>query len=250
VGSSTVIVIPCYNEARRLNTEKFAAFSRAQRPQRLLFVDDGSTDETATVLQRLCEDDPQRFTFYHLLQNHGKAEAVRKGILRALEEQPTYIGYWDADLSTPLETIQVFCDLLDTHPQLEIVFGARVRLLGRTIERSPLRHYTGRAFATVASLTLGLDVYDTQCGAKLLRASPMIQALFQQPFITRWLLDIEILARLVHRVRRGSGLRPVEEVVYEFPLLEWRDVTGSKVRAHDFFTALFQLALIYWKYLR
>ena len=105
--------------------------------------------------------------------------------MRAFDADPDYIGYWDADLETPLEAIPALCELLDARPDLEIVFGARVRLLGRAIARSALRHYLGRMFATAASMVLGLAVYDTQCGAKLFRASPAIRALFQEPFLTR-----------------------------------------------------------------
>jgi hypothetical protein len=159
------------------------------------------------------------------------------------------VGYWDADLATPLDTLVAFCELLDTHPDIEMVFGARVQLLGRVIERRALRHYLGRVFATAASLTLGLRIYDTQCGAKLFRASPAMQALFQDPFATRWLGDVELLARLI-QARRGTALPPAEEVIYEFPLLEWHDVAGSKVKARDFVKGLCGLARIYWQYLR
>jgi len=247
--SSAIIVIPCYNEAKRLASEKFIAFARAGHPQRFLFVNDGSTDETLQVLMTLCESDPQRFLIHDLSQNRGKAEAVRQGALRAFAAGPDYMGYWDADLATPLEAIPVFCELLDSRPDLDMVFGARVRLLGRVIERNALRHYLGRAFATATSLALGLSIYDTQCGAKLLRASPAITALFQQPFATRWLLDIEILARFI-QARRGTNLRPAEEAIYEFPLHKWHDIAGSKVKAWDFPKAFFELAVLYWRYLR
>ena len=115
------------------------------------------------------------------------------------------------------------------------------------IERRALRHYLWRVFATAASLTLGLRIYDTQCGAKLFRASPPMQALFQDPFATRWLGDVELLARLI-QARRGTALPPAEEVIYEFPLIEWHDVAGSKVKAWDFATSLYGLARIYWQY--
>ena len=128
-----------------------------------------------------------------------------------------------------------------------MVFGARVQLLGRVIERRAVRHYLGRVFATAASLMLGLRIYDTQCGAKLFRASPAMQALFQEPFATRWLVDIEILARLI-QARRGTALPQAEDIIYEFPLPEWRDVAGSKVKAWDFAKGLCGLARIYWQY--
>jgi glycosyltransferase involved in cell wall biosynthesis len=247
--SSVVTVIPCYNEEKRLHLEEFKNFSCKDLRPRFLFVDDGSTDGTLRLLEALRDYDPQRFAVYHLPQNVGKAEAVRTGILQAFDNGPDYVGYWDADLATPLKALPDFCALLDSRPELEMIFGTRVLLLGRSIKRRALRHYLGRVLATVISLVLGIGIYDTQCGAKLLRASPTVMELFQQPFLTKWLFDVEIIARLM-RARRGTDLPRVENTIYEFPLHEWRDVAGSKVRARDFVKALFGLALIYWQYLR
>jgi dolichyl-phosphate beta-glucosyltransferase len=246
--SSAIIVIPCYNEAQRLPIHAFKAFVGAGHPQCFLFVNDGSTDSTGHILHTLHNEEPERYKVCDLPRNVGKAEAVRMGILLALAAGPDYIGYWDADLATPLETIPTFCTLLDTRPDLEMVFGARVRLLGRSIERSAVRHYLGRMFATAASLTLGLGIYDTQCGAKLFRTSPAMQGLFQEPFLTRWLFDVEILARLIH-ARRGLQLPQVEDIIYEFPLHKWHDMAGSKVKPWDFAKAFFGLVTIYWHYL-
>jgi hypothetical protein len=102
-------------------------------------------------------------------------------------------------------------------------------------------------FATAVSVVLGLAVYDTQCGAKLFRVSPPTNALFQEPFHSRWIFDVEILARLV-QARRGKQLPQADEVIYEFPLLQWRDVPGSKLSYGDFIRAAWELARIYGRY--
>ena len=243
------VVVPCYNEAARLDTGAFQEFVARGHPQRFLFVNDGSTDDTAAVLETLRRWNPDRFGVCHLPRNMGKAEAVRQGVLCALRSPLDAVGFWDADLATPLEVIPQFCELLGRNPRLKMVIGARVKLLGRTIERRIVRHYLGRLFATAASVVLRLPVYDTQCGAKLFRVSPEIHALFGQPFRTNWVFDVELLARFV-RGRRAGGLEAAEEAIYELPLSQWRDVAGSKVKALDFFKSFFELAQIYWVYLR
>lgn len=246
--TNAIIVIPCYNEAARLDVEAFRRFVAYGRSLQFLFVNDGSTDETLTVLEGLCRADSKHFVLHNLPQNRGKAEAVRQGVLRAMELGCDLVGYWDADLATPLEAIAEFQAFLEAHQTVEIVMGARVKLLGRRIERRPLRHYLGRIFATTASIALGLAVYDTQCGAKLFRTTPTIGQLFAEPLRTNWIFDVELLARFV-RCRRSAG-KPVEEAIYEMPLDQWREVRGSKVRVRDFVKAFFGLGTIYWTYLR
>jgi glycosyltransferase involved in cell wall biosynthesis len=245
--SQAIIVVPCYNEALRFDARKFQAFCREHCHQRFLFVNDGSTDKTLEHLDDLRRSDLGCFAICDLPQNVGKAEAVRQGLLRAFEAEPDYVGYWDADLATPLDAILTFCSVLDSRLDIDMVFGARVSLLGRSVQRSPLRHYLGRIFATAASLALGIGFYDTQCGAKLFRASREIMSLFERPFSARWIFDVEIVARLV-AARWGTDRPRVEEIVYEFPLHEWRDVDGSKVKPSDFVGAFFELAAIAWRY--
>jgi glycosyltransferase involved in cell wall biosynthesis len=247
--SSAIIVVPCYNEAKRLDVGKFEAFLKQGHNVRFLFVNDGSTDHTSQVLETLCRSHPDRFDVYHLPRNMGKAEAVRLGLLKAFESCPDYAGFWDADLATPLDTIPSFCDLLDRKPGIEIVFGSRVQLLGRSIERKMMRHYVGRAFATMVALILNLKVYDTQCGAKLFKRSDGVIALFQEIFVTRWLMDVEIIARLI-QIRRGTDLPPAEAVIYEVPLSEWRDVRGSKLKYSDFLKAMFEMVSIRRRYVK
>jgi glycosyltransferase involved in cell wall biosynthesis len=244
--ASAKIIVPCYNEENRLDVAGFKNFTPSHSIS-FLFVNDGSTDTTRQRLEALKSGDPTRFAILDLQQNTGKAEAVRRGILAARDSNSDYIGYWDADLATPLDTIPKFIDLAESRPELQIIMGSRVKLLGRRIERRRSRHYIGRVFATIVSSILRLDVYDTQCGAKLLRASPSMFSLFRQPFLSRWIFDVEILARLI-QTTRGNDLPEARDMVYEFPLTEWRDVPGSKLGYTDFIRAAWELGRIYGKY--
>jgi len=139
--------------------------------------------------------------------------------------------------------------VLDHKPAIELVIGVRLPLLGHAIERQPLRRMLGRLFAQAASLVLGIGICDTQCGAKLFRATPALRQAFEQPFLARWTFDVELLARL-RNSRPGQSPAGLEQAIYEFPLDRWRDVAGSKVKASDFFKSLFELLHIYWAYLR
>ena len=247
--AEVVIVVPCFNEATRLDTAAFRDYAPKRHRVRVLFVNDGSGDETAQVLDSLCATAPERFRAIHLPSNLGKGEAVRSGLLAALREQPAYVGYWDADLATPLDAIEELCDVLCARPKVEMVFGARVKLLGRTIERSRARHYAGRVFATAAANVLRLAVYDTQCGAKLLRVTPGLPALLDEPFLARWIFDVELIARLI-RARSGTDATPVAEAIYEYPLLTWNGLNTGRLHLRDYPIAALALARIYWRYLR
>jgi len=245
----TTIVVPCYNEQRRLPTAQFSGFAASHPNVRFLFVNDGSTDDTGGVLKSLVASAPASFELLELGVNRGKAEAVRAGMQQALGADARYVGYWDADLATPLSEIPRFVEALETTPACDICFGSRVRLLGRSIERKRSRHYLGRLFATVASYVLDLPVYDTQCGAKLFRSSPDVQALFSEQFSVNWTFDVEIIARVqAARARRGDP--GACSSIYELPLNEWRDVAGSKVRARDFLKAMLEMYRIYRRYRR
>jgi dolichyl-phosphate beta-glucosyltransferase len=246
--SIATIVVPCFNEAKRLDLAAFEQFAAESPETNFLFVDDGSTDDTRRILNGLAARMSDRASVLVLEQNSGKAEAVRRGVNRALEAEPTYVGYWDADLATPLPVIREFSQLLEGNPQLQLIMGARVQLLGRRIERSALRHYAGRIAATAISTVLGLRVYDTQCGAKLFRADAA-RALFGEPFRTRWIFDAEIIARLIARL--GANSHPsARDVIYEVPLHAWMDVRGSKIGPSDYLRAAVDLLRIYTHYVR
>ena len=111
-----------------------------------------------------------------------------------------------------------------------------------------VRHYLGRVFATAASLTLRLPVYDTQCGAKLFRCTDEVRALFAEPFVTGWIFDVELIARLIRG--RGEGGTPVSAAICELPLYRWADVSGSKVKSTDFLVAFREMLRIWRRYMR
>jgi putative flippase GtrA len=237
----TFIVIPCYNEEVRLDVAAFEAFLASSTDVSLILVNDGSTDRTIDVLRRLEEGAGGRVRVIDQQPNKGKSEAVRVGVLAAIDAGARYAGYFDADLATPLAAIPEFGEVLDENPQIDIVLGARVALLGREIDRKATRHYLGRVFATAASLVLDLPVYDTQCGAKLFRVGPRVRQLFERPFGSRWIFDVEILARYLAGQGDHRGL-------YELPLRQWTDVGESRVKARDFLRAGGEMAAIYQDY--
>lgn len=233
------VVIPAYNEADRLHTEPFVAFTHAHPTADLLFVNDGSTDATATRLNALAATVPTRIRVLHLARNGGKGEAVRQGLCAAADAGYGTAIYLDADLAAPLETAALLTDALAVHPEVVLLIGSRIKLLGWPIERSARRHYLGRLFATFASLTLSLPVYDTQCGAKAVRLGVLAPVL-AEPFLSRWLFDVELIARV--RDQLGAG------AMRELPLPEWRDTGGSKVRLSDFLRAPLELWRIRRRY--
>jgi len=241
-----ILVVPCFNEERRLPVDELCNFQIDGLGLEILFVNDGSTDGTLRLLQSLCDEAPGRFSVLNLERNSGKAEAVRRGIVEALDRRPDLVGFWDADLATPLTEISGFLDVFASRPEIEMVFAARVRLLGRSISRNPARHYFGRVGATLISSSLGLAVYDTQCGAKLFRAGDAMREIFAAPFLSRWIFDVEIIARLV----RQRGREDAARAIYELPIMVWHDVKGSKVRSTDFFRALKDLGRIHRAYRR
>lgn len=233
-------------ETLRLRTEAFAAFLGDVRSEgtALLFVNDGSRDGTLSILEAFRSRFPDRVSVLDQQPNGGKAEAVRKGMLEALARPGCEItGFWDADLATPLQQIPEFAAVMEQSPELNMIFGARVQLLGRHIHRQPLRHYLGRCFATVASSVLRLPIYDTQCGAKLFRVTPALRAVLAEPFRSRWIFDVEMLARFISQEPGGAAAMKAE--IYEYPLPTWTDVAGSKVSPGDFVRSFSELVQIW-----
>jgi dolichyl-phosphate beta-glucosyltransferase len=239
---SLVLIVPCYNEAQRLRADAFLEFVSRRPDVGILFVDDGSTDATSDLHARLVATAPDAIAALRLARNCGKAEAVRQGILRALTQGPSLVGFWDADLATPLHAVDDFLALAAQRPDVDVIIGSRVLLMGRDIRRKASRHYLGRVFATAASLALGIPVYDTQCGAKVFRATAEIGGIFAEPFRSAWIFDVEILGRYLNLPDDGGP--PRSHRIYELAVPAWHDIAGSKLRSIDFLRSLFELPAI------
>lgn len=229
-----IIVVPCYNEESRLQPEVFHQTLQENSQLHWLFVDDGSRDQTAEILQSMSSAHPDRIHFHQLEKNSGKGEAVRQGLLKAVELNATLTGYYDADLATPISELYRLLAIFEKQNR-KVLFGARVFLLGRNIDRKRWRYWLGRCFALVASQMLKLKVYDTQCGMKLIANFNNFKKCIERPFDSSWLFDVELIQRLL----KEGGLQ-VDDF-FEEPLLAWTDVGGSKVKTRAFFVALYDL---------
>ncbi|WP_413294156.1 glycosyltransferase [Bdellovibrio sp. HCB185ZH] len=233
------LIVPCYNEEKRLHIETFIQHNDMGID--FFFVDDGSKDRTAEIIEQAS----QKHGFIHLVRmdkNGGKAKAVRHGMLEAYQklqwDDRSWIGFWDADLATPLSEIPKMLQYSNLYENVDSIWCSRVYRLGADVKRSPLRHYLGRGFATLVGELLHVKSYDTQCGAKLFRPS-IVPVAFKETFIGKWVFDVEILLRLKNHT------------VVEYPVTEWRDVPGSKVKiSREIFRVFWEILKIRKKYIK
>jgi dolichyl-phosphate beta-glucosyltransferase len=236
------LVIPCYNEGKRLPLIEYESFLEQSDQVSICFVNDGSSDNTLAILHSLCNKFNSKAHLISYPKNAGKAEAVRRGVAFCSQNfNFKYIGYFDADLSTPLTACFKLKSYLTNG--IEFSFGSRIMKIGSVIERSSGRHLIGRIIATIISNMLKMKVYDTQCGTKLF-TKDLSEYLFKDPFISQWLFDVELFFRMIKKYGMEEALNKMIEV----PLDRWINKDESKVKTAYFFKLWFDLYAINRKY--
>ena len=237
------IVIPCYNEEERLLGEEFKKFTHQNLGYHLCFVNDGSKDKTLEVLAELRKGNEDYISIYDCEKNGGKAEAVRLGMLHlAKQSQFDYIGFLDADLSTNFDDFQDLATTI-TNSKYKLVFGSRMARMGADITKQSARAIISKTINFIIRKTLGMEINDTQCGAKIM-TKEIIEKTFQEKFITKWLFDVEIFMRM----KKIYGSKKTQEYILEKPLNRWIHADGSKLSMKDSIKIVGQIGQIAFRY--
>ena len=242
--NEVVIILPLFNEESRFQIEVFYSFFHKTQFS-FCFVNDGSTDGTSDILHSILKNNENRIHLIDRKENKGKAESVREGcLLMSKTGRFKQIAFFDADFATPLSEIYPMLQIMQDKG-VDMVIGSRFKRLGADIRRNKKRFLIGRVFATIASVLLGLAVYDTQCGAKVFDQR-VVSDLYNEKFESSWLFDIEILFRLIDL----RGEKDVKNRIVEYPLNAWREVAGSKLKMSDFLVLPWMLFRLYFIYKR
>lgn len=214
------VVISAYNEEQRIE-ECFHKlkhyFSHVQYSYEIIFVNDGSSDNTKLKIESLNKNLTLKIKNLKLISyqpNKGKGYGIRQGVMAAKGQ---YILFSDVDLSTPIKETEKLFKFIKKYP---IVIGSRYLKKGSVKVAQPLtRRIISRLGNSLIKLMLGLFYQDTQCGFKLLDARSA-KDIFSRATISRWGFDIEMLA-----IAKILGCRVKETAV------DWYNDPRSQVRA-------------------
>ena len=236
------IVIPCYNEANRLPVKSYKSFLNKTPDVSIFFINDGSSDETGDLIQEMGREFNQQVHLISLKKNKGKGNAVFEGFHFILNNHDfNKIAFLDADLATSLEECYRLTNFVEG--KIHFAFGSRILKLDNNIKRKWYRFFFGRIVATAISKSLELSLYDSQCGCKVFDPS-LGDKIFVEPFISKWLFDVEIFFRAINIYGREN----IKEHIKEVPLNEWVDTPDSRVSPWYFFRLWLDLYRISIKY--
>lgn len=214
------LVLPAYNEEQRLGASlrRLADYLGRQTYEcEILVVDDGSSDATADVAEKVAASMPDtvrlRVLSHH--QNLGKGAAVKTGCLTAAGR---YVLFMDVNLATPPEDCGGIIRALAQ--SADVAVGTRLQPEGYDMRRSqPMsRRLMGSLFTFFRKRLLLPDIEDTQCPLKGFRREAA-RRIFAQQRLDGWAFDVEILY-----LARRFGMKTEQIPV------SWHHVGGSKLR--------------------
>jgi len=229
---SVSVIIPAYNEGERIENalRELVRYLELKFPRfEIIVSDDGSSDDTVEKIKRIAETNRQIVLLSHF-PNRGKGFAVRQGMLLAAHDA---VLFTDADLSTPVEEIEIAsAELARGFP---VVIASRRHPESVIARRQNLaREIIGRTFNALVRLMIGMPYRDTQCGFKCFTRSAA-KEIFSRARIDRFSFDVEILL-----IARAMGY-----AIKEIPV-RWSNAPGSKVRPlRDLGTILRELMQLY-----
>jgi dolichyl-phosphate beta-glucosyltransferase len=173
--------------------------------------------------------------YLRLTKNLGKANAIREGFLYATNNtqlNTNILGYLDFDDSILASEVQrmnsLFGDTIKNFNSVDSLWASRVKLNGRYIIRSNLRHFYSRILITLIGLNYPSLPYDSQCGFKLFLNDGRFKQSIQSRFLTKWFIDLEILIRLTQ-----IGGKKIN--IWEEPLMSWKETKSSNYNFASFF---------------
>jgi dolichyl-phosphate beta-glucosyltransferase len=211
------LVVPAYNEARRLppTLSALASFCGSLAfSHEVLIVVERSSDRTLEIAASFAAQQAH-FQVIDNLVHRGKGYAVRSGMQRA---QGAHVFYMDADLSVPLAEVHRFLAEFEADPAVDVLIGNRQHVRSRITRRqSPLREKMGQAFNRILHSLALVDLRDTQCGFKAFRQEAA-GAIFANQQLDSFAFDVEVLL-LAERL--GFGVRDLP--------VEWINSPESKV---------------------
>lgn len=230
------IVIPCFNEELRFNSDYFNELNikLLNSGVELVFINDGSTDGTLEVLQNISF----KPRIMNLQKNVGKAEAIRCSFKHEITiKEKKIFGYLDSDSSFNLNDVSTLVNEFISNAKyanFQILSAARVKLAGSAIDRKAYRHYTGRLVSNFLNLGIKNKMYDPQSGFKLFRINNNLVKAIEKPFVTRWFIDMEI-------IRHYNFYK---NPIIEIPVSSWVDTPGSKIVIKEYFRIFRELVKI------
>jgi dolichyl-phosphate beta-glucosyltransferase len=225
------MVVPCFNEEKRIDISAWQTIVNKFDGCAWIFVNDGSSDRTSSLLNKLEGENVYQLD---LPTNYGKGNAIRAGLNHVINPSPftllsklnfSRVGYIDSDGAFDFVDIETLLSIaeekMELVPPYKVIIGSRVKLAGRQIKRSKIRHYLGRLISTFICQEWEQAPYDTQSGFKIFSLDASFREAVKTPFRTSWFFDIELILRL-------DNLDSIR--IWEVPLVKWEEIGESSIK--------------------